>query len=297
MTPIISTRNIKTFGNLYNVKVKLSYKLLYSYFLSIFITAFLGLVLIDEPLTKGLNIQTISIAILGICIYSTLNEYKIFACFIKKYIRLKISTILIIGSQSIIALYVFLSLSEFIYFAILGAIFWFSSGILRGILQLSKALFDEDPAKLVKLSQIYSFLRLGYYFSFVVLFIDIFDFKLVQEELLFFYTNGYFYELIMSLSMIFLLLFIILFMFSYCTYNLYPYIIKSQDVQTSIEIIQYISSNKKGYKFQQILTKFNDINEKKIKDYLERLTYVKYIVKDNTKYKIMPDYNSILQGK
>ncbi len=287
----------KTIGNLYNLKVKFSYKLLFLSFSPIFLTAFLELILTGESLTNEINLLNISIIMLVFCISSAIKEYRTVSYFIKKYINLNIYIVLFISFQSILMFYIFFSFKNYLIFAILGAFFWFSSGILRGILQFSKALFDENPLKLVKFAQIYSFLRLSYFFLGVVLLINILNFRQLQSELISLLINKPLSEFLITLLILISYLLIPSLLFFFCIYNLYPYLIKGREVQTSIKIIQFISSNDKGYKFNEISSNFSNIQETILKDYLDRLIHAKYIIKKDTKYNLMPHYLLIQQGK
>lgn len=294
---LIKANNIRILGNLYNVKVEFSYKLLLISSVPLFLTAFLDLTLTGESLTNEINLQNIAIIMLVFCITSSLNEYKTISYFTKKYVKPNFMTIFYISFQSIIMFYLFFSFKKYLIFAILGGFFWFSSGILRGILQLSKALFEEHPLKLVRLAQIYSFLRSSYYFLGVVLLMSVVDYRQLQTELLSLLINKSFFWKVIILFINIAYLLIPSLIFFFCIYNLYPYLTKSHDIQTSIEIIQFISSNKEGYRFNEISSKFNNIKEGTLKDYLDRLIYVKYLIKNGTKYNLMPHYILILQGK
>ena len=296
MHNIIKPFNIKIFGNLYNISVKLSYKLLFQSLLPILLAAFLGLILIGQSPTNEINFQKISILMLVFCIISVIKEYKIVSYFIRKYINLKLNILIIIGFQSILMFYLFFSLKQFLIFAILGAFFWFSSGVLRGILEFSKAIFNENPLKLVKLAQIYSYLRSSYYFLGLLLFINVLNFKQLEIELLPLLINKSILGLFIILLYLMIFLFIPTLILFFCIYNLYPYLNQNFEVLTSIEIIQFISSNKKGYKFKDISLKFNNINEDVLKDYLDRLIYVNYIIQKNNNYKLMPHYILIQQS-
>lgn len=280
--------NVKTFGNIFYLNVKFDYKMLGLFLLPFLLQFTLEMILSEKQLSE-FSLKGIAFSVLTFSIIFIFNKYKDISYFIKIYSKNRFM-FLIIGLQSCISLYLYLALNQFIIYAILGAFFWFSSGILRGIIQYSDALFKEESYKLVELIQIYSFLRFSYFFLFVILLMDVFEFRLFIGYLFNLNHQDISIELLTSLCRLFISMFIFLF----CITNLYPYLIKSPEVETSIQLVQFISSSRKGYRLNKISSKFYKIKDDALYKYLANLNYNNYIKKENNRYKLTPHYNILL---
>lgn len=286
--------NIKLLGNIFYLKAKVDYKLIILGLLPFILQPTLKFMLSGNPFGEHFLqdfLQDIPYYILCSCLVYSLINHKHILYFLKMYLT-NHNMIFVILIQSLIALYVFLMLNNFAIYAIFGALFWFSSGVLRGIIQSSNAIFKEDTSKLMELIRIYGLLRISYFFIFVILLMDLFEITPIIN-IIFNLNHRVVAIPAIPLSLFYSLMSIIVFL--PCLINLYPYITKSLDVQRVLELIRFISSSKKGYKFNELSSKFNDLTEDELKQYLDGLIHVEYVEKEN-RYRLTSRYQKIMHN-
>ncbi len=227
---------------------------------------------------------SIGVLLILFCLQSVIKNWDMLLRFTRKYIKLKLNIILILGIEILIGYMIFNFIGQFFIYALLGSFFWVTSGFLRIIIQATKALFYENSNELAKLIQCYSYLRISYFTLLLILLFNKIQLISHMKSILIQLENMNDY---LNFSIYIAFWFCLIFVYSHFMLNLYPYFTKDPEVVKSIKIIQFISLKEKGRSFKEMMGNFNDYSESLMQDKLNRLIYSGFVEKDR-KYKLAP---------
>ncbi|WP_342304951.1 hypothetical protein [Methanolobus sp. ZRKC5] len=229
-------------------------------------------------------ITSIGLVILLFCIQSVIKNRLLLMYFAQKYIKPKPYLILLFAFEISLGFMVFNSMKNYFVFALLGGILWVTSGFFRLIVQATKAIFDEESAKLAGLLQNYSYLRTSYFTLLFIWLVSKLQFIPSMKSI---FSSIESPDQYLDFSIYFATWVISIIIYGYFMLNLYPYFVKDKDVIKSIDIIQFISRKEKGRSFKEIVDNFKDESEVNIQEKLNHLIYSGFIEKDR-KYKLAP---------
>lgn len=279
--------NIYLIGNIFFIDKKPNFKV----FLYAIILSFLqpiSEIILEIKYFSNFNFSdvflSIGVMLILFCLQSVIKNWDVLLRFTRKYIKLKVDIILTFGAEILLGYMIFYFIEQFFIYALLGTLFWVTSGFLRIIIQTTNALFYEDSNELAKLIQSYSYLRISYFTLLLILLFNKIQLISYIKSILIQLENMNDY---LDFSIYIAFWFFLIFVYSHFMLNLYPYFTNDPEVVKSITIIQFISLKEKGRSFKEMMDNFNDYSEPLMQDILNRLIYSGFIEK-NRKYKLAP---------
>lgn len=279
--------NIYLIGNIFFIDKKPNFKvLLYAIILS-FLQP-ISEIILEIKYFSNFNFSdvflSIGVMLILFCLQSVIKNWDVLLRFTRKYIKLKVDIILTFGAEILLGYMIFYFIEQFFIYALLGTLFWVTSGFLRIIIQTTNALFYEDSNELAKLIQSYSYLRISYFTLLLILLFNKIQLISYIKSILIQLENMNDY---LDFSIYIAFWFFLIFVYSHFMLNLYPYFTNDPEVVKSITIIQFISLKEKGRSFKEMMDNFNDYSEPLMQNILNRLIYSGFIEK-NRKYKLAP---------
>ncbi|TQD26308.1 hypothetical protein [Methanolobus vulcani] len=285
--------NPKYVGNIFDLKPKI----MHCHIIIIIITITVPIILEYALEIKSVDdfdfssiLISIAIPVITLGIKPLITDYKVIIKLFKHYFKLDFKLFLYILLETYLTYRIFNSFSRFPSYAIIGSSLWLISGAFRILFQKSTALFCAQPKDLAQLIMLFGYFRMAYFALGYILIINKLDFI---SNMYYLISN------ISSFSLLDLLYMSVLIMLIYATtrfiITLYPYFTNDPEVQTSIEILQYVSTKKKGTSIQNIESNFNLLSKEMIEQYLNNLISSKYIYKYKTKYKLTSEYELLLK--
>lgn len=261
-------------GNLFLLDKQIKVKNILIPILITLFVAFSKFILEQRPIIENFSIKEFMYMLLGISLFSILIKSKLILTFFKKYFSF--NWVLFTGIFFEITLFmtVIYTSKGSLYGWILG-FFWLFSGILSAVIQFSKAIFLANIEDYLEIIQIFAYSRGAYFAITIILISNLFQ---IPNKAL----PWLIYIVLIFVLMVWFIL------------NLYPYMVKNQNVKNVIELIRCVK-NRKRIKINQLknLTNFSDSYFNKI---ISRLVQAKFLEIKSGKVELGKVYKYIYRG-
>lgn len=260
---------IQLIGNIFFVDRNINVKTILIAVAVTLLTGLLNFIFENETVFKNFTIQEFTFPLIATAIVLFVVKYKLIQKFIGIYFKLSLYSI----EALIIYLLIFVAIlytgpTIYAYFL---AILFFISGILRFIIQKTRALFFAEMSEFMDFIQIYGYVRVAFY-SLVILII----YKTIALDLSIF------------------LVIVLIFEIELIT-NLYPYCKKHEDIEKTILILRKIADNK-NINVDELISSI-DASNNFTKQQLDKLIKANYILKNGDYIKLNEKYQEIYEGK
>lgn len=207
---------IQLIGNIFFVDRNINVKTILIAVAATLLTGLLNFIFENETVFENFTIQNFTFPLIVTAIVSFVVKYKLIQKFVGMYFKLSFDSIKALIFYLLIFV-VILSTGPTIY-AYFLAILFFLSGILRFIIQKTRALFFAEMSEFMDFIKIYGYVRVAFY-SLIILII---------------------YKTIALSPNIFLIL-LLIFEIEMIS-NLYPYCTKHEDIEKTILILRKIAN-------------------------------------------------------
>ena len=257
-------------GNIFLLDKHINIKTILISLIPPFIIVIFKLLLEKELVISDFTIKELMYSLLAISMLYIIYNIKLIYLFFKEYFIFNI--LLSIGTIFEVLIFIsILRISNFDLYSWIIGTFWLFSGLLRVLIQFSKAIFIADIQQYMKIISLFAYSRASY---FAIIIINIFVTLNIKSSII----NIFFLILLVLIDIWFIA-------------NLYPYMIKHENVKNVIELIRIIKEQKR-IKINQLknLTYFSESYFNKI---IERFSSVNYIKIENKRVELGNVYTYI----
>jgi len=260
-------------GNVFLVEKNIDINIVMFYVISVLVTALLGY-MFDISILSSITVENLLLPFAGIAVTLLIIKHslikKIFVSYILKW---KPITVKLFISE--IVLFIIFAYSHNTISLVLGLLFLIS-GVLRIVIQATKAIFNSKMSEFMEIVRIYGYVRAS-----VFLLTVIFTFHFLTQQLPILWTPLFIISIILNAELL---------------ANMYPYANKDASIQDSVRILRHIGQNRHVINTKELASKLS-LREDVVKKRIKGLTKGNYVTVENGGIRLTRVYKDIRGGK